>query len=175
MSCKQARTDIALWIGNDLEEDDVLHVERHIAGCPQCREHAADLEASLKVLQATPAPVDAGGSIWPRLAARLSGLESRRRLERFNGWLPAATAVAASVTIIVLLEARRPDVTPAPPNFSALPYSSMPSSGVIPLHPSPAAPPSESMVGSPADPETPQLLKSYLNPRPRSRAVLLFP
>ena len=123
MSCSQARTEIALWVGNDLEEGGELRIERHLAGCPMCREYAHEMKASLQVLQA-PRPVpDVGGSIWPRLAARIAGLESSPRLERFNGWLPAVTVVAASIAIIVLLETRQPaHVQVAAPTFPVITY-----------------------------------------------------
>ena len=107
MTCKQFRTDIALWVGNDLEDGQELRVERHVASCPQCREYAHEIKSSLHALQ-KPAVPDVGGSLWPRLSARIASLDSDRRRERFNGWLPAVTVVAASITIITLLEMQEP-------------------------------------------------------------------
>jgi len=104
MNCRRARPNIALSIGNDLDEQSERNVRRHLAVCPQCREYARSLRDSLKVLERsekTPAE-RMHDSVWPDLSNRLRPADSGRRPERFNGWMPALAVVAACVTLVLI-------------------------------------------------------------------------
>ena len=121
MNCKLARTDIALWIGNDLDEASERTLERHVAACPHCREYARTLRNGLAALREPADEADASfRSLWPRMKVRLAALEDSRHLERFNGWLPALTVAAACVVTILMLDAPQPDVQRVPQSIPTI-------------------------------------------------------
>jgi anti-sigma factor RsiW len=77
--CHWVRDRLPLLVGDDLRGLDRRRVERHLIGCPQCRQHQAALSQSLEVLRTaaatSPAESDAP-SLWPALARQIR--ESRR-------------------------------------------------------------------------------------------------
>lgn len=123
MNCRQAKTEMALWVGDDLDEASARQVERHVAVCPECRDALVALRQSQSVLQALAGSKHAGDvdaallkpassnlvrlasdgfeSLWPAVSRRLPG-QSGARMRRFNGWLPAAAVMAACVAILVV-------------------------------------------------------------------------
>lgn len=90
MHCDEARLDLALWVGHDL--DDRARIEelrRHIATCPQCRSRTKSLQASMVAL-GTPDPdptFDRADSLWPDLISRIEYLEaSPSSPSHWNAW-----------------------------------------------------------------------------------------
>src|SRR5258707_7287888 len=79
LRCKWVRDRLPLLVGEELRGLDRRRVERHLIGCPQCRQHQASLGEVLGVLRTVAAtavaPVDAP-SLWPALARQIR--ESRR-------------------------------------------------------------------------------------------------
>jgi anti-sigma factor RsiW len=77
--CHWVRDRLPLLAGGDLCGLDRRRVERHLIGCPQCRQHQAALGRALEVLQtvaaSSPSSPDAP-SLWPALARQIR--ESRR-------------------------------------------------------------------------------------------------
>jgi anti-sigma factor RsiW len=77
--CHWVRDRLPLLVGDDLRGADRRRVERHLIGCPQCRQHQAALGQSLEILRTaaatSPAQSDAP-SLWPALARQIR--ESRR-------------------------------------------------------------------------------------------------
>ncbi len=78
MKCDEVRLELALWVGNDL--DDPARIEelrRHISTCPDCRWREKSLQSSMILLGATaPDPTfDCPESLWPELNARIDYLE----------------------------------------------------------------------------------------------------
>jgi len=77
--CKWVRGRLPLLVGDDLRGLDRRRVERHLIGCPQCRQHQAALGQALETLRTasvhSPVPSDAP-SLWPALARQIR--ESRR-------------------------------------------------------------------------------------------------
>jgi anti-sigma factor RsiW len=77
--CHWVRDRLPLLVGDDLRGVDRRRVERHLIGCPQCRQHQAALGQSLEILRTaaatSPAESDAP-SLWPALARQIR--ESRR-------------------------------------------------------------------------------------------------
>lgn len=109
MNCKQAKSQIALWVGNDLDEADLPELKRHVAQCVCCEGYCAQMQAGLDVLQqADEMPhLPMQGSLWPRVAASIHARGLSPRAHRFNGWVPAA-AVAAACVAILLSALQRP-------------------------------------------------------------------
>jgi anti-sigma factor RsiW len=79
------RDRLPLLVGEDLRGPDRRRVERHLIGCPQCRQHQAALGQALETLRTaavTPLVAPEAPSLWPALARQIR--ESRRPV-------PAAT------------------------------------------------------------------------------------
>lgn len=78
MNCDDVKLELALWVGNDL--DDPTRIEllrRHMAVCPQCRAQAKSLQSSMGVLAAVDPNLtfDHTDSLWPELNDRIDYLE----------------------------------------------------------------------------------------------------
>ena len=106
MNCKQAQRDIALWVGQDLddprERDDV---KRHVASCPDCRTYYRRMKGALKTLGRADAPETyvSAGSLWPELASRINDRESAGPRGRFNGWMPFVAMTAACFILMLVV------------------------------------------------------------------------
>lgn len=124
MNCRSARTAIALWVGNDLDEQASQRLQRHLATCPRCRDHWLDLKRSLDVLQCvegTPEGLPLG-EVWPSVAARIARRGHQASLQRFNGWLPAVAVAVACLAVVVLTE----DASMPPEPIEQVPIADMP-------------------------------------------------
>ncbi len=77
--CHWVRDRLPLSVGDDLRGLDRRLVERHLIGCPQCRQHQAALGQALETLRtvaATTSTAPDAPSLWPALARQIR--ESRR-------------------------------------------------------------------------------------------------
>ena len=124
MNCRQAKLDIALWIGEDLTDAGAREeLRRHVAACPPCRTHYRRLKKTLGVLEHADreATYDAADSVWPELSRRLDQ-RSRRPMQgnRFNGWLPFAAMTAACLLLVVVM------ANPTQPTASRTPQMTVP-------------------------------------------------
>jgi hypothetical protein len=98
MKCKEAKTQAALLIGNDVEPSALEAVRKHLGECVGCREHFERLSNCLEVLQTPPRSWNADDeSLWPKLSARLASPNAGQKPHRLNGWAPTL-AVAAACT-----------------------------------------------------------------------------
>ena len=102
MNCKRARTEIALWAGDDLDEQIAGPLKRHVAICAECREYRRQMVSSVHVLQEPQRPRAAKlhDSVWPGLAGRLPSPDETRRGDRLNRWLPAVAVAVACLAVI---------------------------------------------------------------------------
>lgn len=121
MRCKQARRELALWVGGDHDPRLYPLLESHLESCPECRAFAREIKSSLDPLRAvssvSPATVGSssdnsssdgiggGWSLWPSVQARLS----RRRVQ-FNdlldtpvGWVPVTGLTVACLTLFIVV------------------------------------------------------------------------
>ena len=100
MNCDEVRLELALWVGNDL--DDPARIEelrRHVATCPDCRLKSKSLQSSMVLLGATdPNPTfDIPDSLWPELNARIEYLERTPKTPSpYGSW---ALAVVCGVAV----------------------------------------------------------------------------
>ncbi len=104
MNCRKARSQIALWIGDDLEEPIRLEIERHLAFCPDCRDHWKRMKVSLQVLHDSgefmlETPCD---SVWPGLATRLQSVDRRSQAVASERLVPAIAVIALCLAMISL-------------------------------------------------------------------------
>jgi predicted anti-sigma-YlaC factor YlaD len=115
--CHWVRDRLPLSVGDDLRGLDRRLVERHLIGCPQCRQHQAALGQALETLRmaaaTTPTSPDAP-SLWPALARQIR--ESRRpspapaftfpaTLAPIVSWLRQRPLPAVSVGLALLVAA----------------------------------------------------------------------
>ena len=121
MNCKRARSEIALWVGNDLDEEAEAKLEQHLAECHHCRKYLREMQASLSTLREPnhDSYRSQFDSVWPRLSTQLPSREKIRRAERFNGWLPAATVVAACLMMATFSMMNPPGESSAPGAFAS--------------------------------------------------------
>ena len=98
MNCKQAKSQVALLIGNDLEPAALADVRHHLGQCVSCRQHFDKLSSCLEVLQSPPRGFNLEDeSLWPKLSVRLASPTAGQKPHRLNGWAPSL-AVAAACT-----------------------------------------------------------------------------
>jgi predicted anti-sigma-YlaC factor YlaD len=95
--CYWVRDRLPLSVGDDLRGLDRRLVERHLIGCPQCRQHQAALGQALETLRtvaaSSPTAPDAP-SLWPALARQIR--ESRRPSPAPTFAVPSPIALVAS-------------------------------------------------------------------------------
>jgi len=109
MDCREAKTLLPLWIGQDLPDATRMsEVATHVEHCSSCTQYRNGLQSSLETLQcltsATFSTEVSRRSLWPNLVSRISDWEQNHRRERFNGWIPAsvmALAVALMVAVSI--------------------------------------------------------------------------
>lgn len=119
MKCRQARSDIALFVGNDLQEPSARELEQHVTKCPECADHLARLRQTIQVFDQIDAGLDAAPhkSLWPGIERQVRHMRLAAQQGRFNGWVPAMAIAAACLMIAyvsdVSLPYSRPIVRPS--------------------------------------------------------------
>lgn len=111
MNCKQAKSQLALWVGPDGEVIPPRELLEHVNACQCCQQHWKALRQSLDLLEllAEDPEVDGRQSVWPRVSKCIAARYACGHGERFNGWMPAIAVTAACLLIVVLTD-------PAPQN-----------------------------------------------------------
>src|SRR4051794_28739469 len=74
LRCKWVRDRLPLLVGDELRGLDRRRAERHLIGCPACRQHHASLGEALGALRtvaATAATAPDAPSLWPALARQI--------------------------------------------------------------------------------------------------------
>ncbi len=124
MYCDEVRLELALWVGNDL--DDRARIEelrRHIATCPDCRLKAKSLQSSMVLLGASdPDPTfDLPESLWPELNARIEYLERMPKSPPpYGSWaLAAICGVAVCGGTWAWMNRQTPSSPPPTPSTTA--------------------------------------------------------
>lgn len=104
--CRWVRARLPLMAGDDLRGSERRLAERHLVVCPACRQHLADLRATVDLLRtAVSAPI-AAPALWPDLARQIR--ESRRpqpslRWPRALAWPVTVLAASMLLTVTSLL------------------------------------------------------------------------
>ncbi len=101
MNCKQAKGQLALLIGNDLDGSAVGDIQKHLSQCAGCREHLQQLSSCLEVLQVPAAGAFRadGESLWPRISVRLASPSAGQKPHRLSGWAPTLAVAAACLAM----------------------------------------------------------------------------
>ncbi|MDB5352524.1 MAG: hypothetical protein JWN86_3771 [Planctomycetota bacterium] len=103
-TCRWARPRLPLLAGGELTGSDRRKAERHLIGCPECRDRLASFHVSLAAMQGLseePLALVNTASLWPALARQIR--EQRRSApaswSRPGFWV--AVSLAASVFLAV--------------------------------------------------------------------------
>ena len=115
MTCSKVIPMLSRLLDRELPPRETAEVERHLAGCPQCRSLAGQwrlqgwhLRAHLSRMALgedfVSSVTNAAASPVGRLALKVDRLSNRRRLSQ---WLPAAAAVLAAIVLFGLLTPSR--------------------------------------------------------------------
>lgn len=102
MNCKRAKANIALWVGDDLEDVAEHELRQHLSECADCHEHSLRMKSCLHCLR-NPDDLSVptvSESVWPDLAVRLPSRDSMWTRGNFNGWVPAALIAASCLVIL---------------------------------------------------------------------------
>jgi hypothetical protein len=116
MTCREARTDLALFAGGDLDDRTrVRELRQHVASCPGCKGHYQSLKSTLKTLGGVGA-VDAFASstwesqhsLWPSIRRELARppaqFSASVAFKQLRHWTPFAAMTAACVLMFVALD-----------------------------------------------------------------------
>ena len=115
MSCNQARYEMCLRVGQDVDGPGQRVLERHRTECTECHEYWRRLQSSHEVLQGCPAlSLERGESLWPEIRQEL---QHSQPLPEDRGWartLSGTALLAASLLIGVwVLQGPAPETQPA--------------------------------------------------------------
>lgn len=95
MPCPKREEALALHAGRDLPEPEARELERHLAGCADCRAFLAEMEESLQILTQTAVAPPAAD-----LAAIHRGVMEQVKREKSGRW-PVRWAAAAAILLIL--------------------------------------------------------------------------
>ena len=118
MNCDEVKLELALWVGNDLDNPTrIEELRRHVATCPQCRSQAKLLQASMGVLGSIDSnpTFDLQDSLWPELNARIDYLEKAPRNPPAYGKWAILLACGAGLGLGLWTVSNRPAPTSEPP------------------------------------------------------------
>lgn len=106
MSCKTARNDMALAVGDDLEPTAAEMLHQHLAGCPECQKMWRQLQVGFAVLQQSRVALrlSKSDSIWPEVATKIQERQADPRRAEFNGWVAGLAVLAACVLVFVFAQ-----------------------------------------------------------------------
>jgi len=104
MNCNQAKSEIALSVGNDLDKAAKRQLKQHLQACAPCHAHWKVMKRSLQVLQKRDDQAENSWhqSLWPILSLRLASRIKSQQANKFNGWLPACAIVAACLLMVTV-------------------------------------------------------------------------
>lgn len=117
MDCHQAQSDIALWVGNDLEEPECLELSLHLDVCPNCARYQQDMQRTWSLLEESMSSdghcqsgrpgqqesTSLSDSLWPALSVRLSTTTRPADNREFPGWIPALALTTVAATLMILV------------------------------------------------------------------------
>ncbi|MEX0718176.1 MAG: zf-HC2 domain-containing protein [Planctomycetaceae bacterium] len=137
MHCKRAKTEIALWVGNDLDAVSIGRLQRHLAICPSCREHWQGMTSSLRALHDSgdsllldelhePKRAPSPPSVWPAVAVRLASPDFQGPAGRFNGWIPAIAVAAIFLAMVSIANTARMSPIQVEPRMAPINHAVFP-------------------------------------------------
>lgn len=106
MNCREAKTELALLVGNDLPDPaDREALKRHVSTCPTCRAQYRQLKQAFSVLEQSEkeCTYETRDSLWPAVSARLTKRRSEPQLN-LRKWWPLGSFLAACLLVAFFLQ-----------------------------------------------------------------------
>ncbi len=100
MRCRKAHELISLAVDGELDARRSARLERHLRGCEECREVAADLKAMVSAAQSLRGP-EPSEAVWTRIRAGLTAPE--RRPATVSLWASPALRYAGVAALAMIL------------------------------------------------------------------------
>ena len=116
MNCREAKAEIALLVGNDLEDAGAREsLRRHVSACPECRGHYQRLKQTFKFLEQADKTetFEVRESMWPALSTRLRHRQQEQKPSR-RQWWPLASFLAACIVVVAIINTPAPEHSHAP-------------------------------------------------------------
>jgi anti-sigma factor RsiW len=103
MQCKIAQRQMALAVGDDLDQAEAQELQRHLAQCSVCRGLWEQHRQVFAVLQDSRVVASAvkRDSVWPSVATRLQQRHAGGRREVNSLWISGLAIAAAIVVVFV--------------------------------------------------------------------------
>lgn len=114
MKCREAHSQMALYLGHDLSDRaEWEEVRRHISTCSSCRTHFRKLRSAMNALDQaeTESTYEVRSSMWPELRQRINAQPRKRSEGTYNKWLPMASVMVACFAFVAVWFQQ-----PLPPN-----------------------------------------------------------
>lgn len=122
--CNGLKSRVALAVGNDLSDAELVLLEKQLKNCEQCRSEYEELQKSYEALQNqfdnTPVP-SLQDSVWPSVSAKIAARRRKNRPTQFNFLLPTLTTVACCLALLLVTNSRQTDHSHFVPPSSSLP------------------------------------------------------
>ena len=103
--CNGLKSRVALAVGNDLSDAELILLEKQLKNCDQCRSQYEELQKSYDALQEQfdNAPVPSlQDSVWPKVSAKIAARRRKNRPTQFNFLLPTLTTVACCLALMLV-------------------------------------------------------------------------
>lgn len=110
MDCRQSEALLALWVGNDLAENELRRaLQAHLESCDRCRQRSREFLVAQTALQETRLTAPPDLTLWPRICSRLNEWNCQPHFAHFNVWVPTALATVACclLVMVALVEVQR--------------------------------------------------------------------
>ncbi|MFK7777506.1 MAG: hypothetical protein QM501_05225 [Gimesia sp.] len=103
--CNGLKSRVALAVGNDLSNAELILLEKQLKNCKQCRTQYEELQKSYDALQNQfdNAPVPSlQDSVWPQVSAKIAARRHKNRPTQFNFLLPTLTTLACCLALLLV-------------------------------------------------------------------------
>lgn len=114
MNCKQAKQEMALCAGRDLDECAEQQLRRHLSSCPDCRDQWQRIQTATQILQraAETDPPVGEVRLWSDVSTALDQLERERShapAGRTPLWIPVVAVAALVMAAVSMLHTLSPE------------------------------------------------------------------
>ncbi len=123
IQCADVETLVQTRLDGELADEDARALEKHLAGCSTCNEHAAEAAHFHNELRSALAPPPAPSQLREQLDLALDreDWKSRQRRAKRWGWtLPAAASLAAVASLLLFVVANREPENKSPVTDDAI-------------------------------------------------------
>ncbi len=101
MKCTELKEHLALYADGSLKGEEALGVQRHLEGCPSCREDLEGLKGMLGLLKAVPEP-PVPGKLHRHIMAGIREERERAKRKRAGRWFGMPRTLAAAAAVFLL-------------------------------------------------------------------------